>query len=138
MIKIKRSQLKELAKERFQNDNLESQNNILIMISVASAARTSYTLVGEEKDLDYEALIGLHDRLLAQDPPHSSPLEHCARAMSNEEHNSYLKGIIELIDIDEPEYNGGIYEPQFSEKGWCNNFKGFIPYRYLVDNKVSI
>ena len=68
----------------------------------------------------------------------SSPLEHCARAMSNDEYSSYLKGIIELIDIDEPEYNGGIYEPQFSEKGWCNNFKGFIPYRYLVDNRISI
>ena len=109
-----------------------------VKISVAMAARTSYTVVGEEKGLDYEALIGLHDRLIAQDPPHSSPLEHCARAMSNEEHNSYLKGVIELIDIDEPEYNGGIYEPKFSEKGWCNNFKGFIPYRYLVDNKISI
>ena len=117
------------------------ETNILhnkIFTSVAMAARTSYTVVGEEKGLDYEALIGLHDRLIAQDPPHSSPLEHCARAMSNEEHNSYLKGVIELIDIDEPEYNGGIYEPKFSEKGWCNNFKGFIPYRYLVDNKISI
>ena len=109
-----------------------------VMVSVAMAARTSYTVVGEEKGLDYEALIGLHDRLLAQDPPHSSPLEHCARAMSDEEHGSYIKGKIDLIDIDEPEYNGGIYEPQFSEKGWCNNFKGFIPYRYLVDNRVSI
>lgn len=109
-----------------------------VAVSVAMAARTSYTVVGEEKGLDYEALIGLHDRLLAQDPPHSSPLEHCAIAMSNEQHNSYLKGVIELIDIDEPEYNGGIYEPKFSEKGWCNNFKGFIPYRYLVDNNISI
>ena len=121
--------------------NKEIEDNVIlnkVKISVAMAARTSYTIVGEEKGLDYEALIGLHDRLLAQDPPHSSPLEHCARAMSNEEHNSYLKGVIELIDIDEPEYNGGIYEPKFSEKGWCNNFKGFIPYRYLVDNKISI
>lgn len=109
-----------------------------VMVSVAMAARTSYTVVGEEKGLDYEALIGLHDRLLAQDPPHSSPLEHCARAMSDEEHGSYIKGKIDLIDIDEPEYNGGIYEPKFSEKGWCNNFKGFIPYRYLVDNRISI
>ena len=109
-----------------------------VMVSVAMAARTSYTVVGEDKGLDYEALIGLHDRLLAQDPPHSSPLEHCARAMSDEEHGSYIKGKIDLIDVDEPEYNGGIYEPQFSEKGWCNNFKGFIPYRYLVDNKISI
>ena len=109
-----------------------------VMVSVAMAARTSYTVVGEEKGLDYEALIGLHDRLLAQDPPHSSPLEHCARAMNPLEHETYIKGVIELIDIDEPEYNGGIYEPKFSEKGWCNNFKGFIPYRYLVDNKVSV
>ena len=21
---------------------------------------------------------------------------------------------------------------------WCNNLKGFIPYRYLVDNKIDI
>lgn len=134
--------------DRFVNIPLDSEVtdpmieiNILhnkIFTSVAMGARTSYTVVGEEKEINHEALIGLHDRLLAQDPPHSSPLEHCARAMSNEEHNSYLKGVIELIDIDEPEYSGGIYEPKFSEKGWCNNFKGFIPYRYLVDNKISI
>ena len=119
---------------------LSSEDLIKIKVksSVAMAARTSYTIVGEEKEIDYLKMVDLHDRLLAQDPPHSSTLEHCARAMSNEEHNSYLKGVIELIDIDEPEYNGGIYEPKFSEKGWCNNFKGFIPYRYLVDNKVSI
>jgi len=75
-------------------------------------------------------MIGLHDRLLAQDPPHSSPLEHCARAMSNEEHNTFHKG--RLTDLSStmegfhPTYNG--------DKGWCNNFKGFIPYRYMVDN----
>ena len=138
MLKIKRSELKQLAQNRLKDDSIESQNKILVMISTSLAARTSYTVVGEEKALDYEALISLHDRLIAQDPPHSSPLEHCARAMSDEEHGSYIKGKIDLIDIDEPEYNGGIYEPQFSEKGWCNNFKGFIPYRYLVDNRVSI
>ena len=116
----------------------EDFTKIKVKTSVAMAARTSYTIVGEEKGLDYEALIGLHDRLLAQDPPHSSPLEHCARAMNPLEHETYIKGVIELIDLAEPEYNGGIYEPKFSEKGWCNNFKGFIPYRYLVDNRVSI
>ena len=119
-------------------EGLQANTLKTVKISVAMAARTSYTVVGEEKGLDYKALIGLHDRLLSQDPPHSSPLEHCARAMSDEEHGSYIKGKIDLIDVDEPEYNGGIYEPKFSEKGWCNNFKGFIPYRYLVDNKISI
>jgi hypothetical protein len=56
--------------------------------------------------------------------------------MSDEEYNTYLKGVIELIDIDEPEYNGGIYELKYSEKGWCNNFKGFIQYRKIVENET--
>jgi thymidylate synthase ThyX len=124
--------------KRFDSLSSEEIINRRVKVSVAMAARTSYTVVGEEKRIDYEAMIGLHDRLLAQDPPHSSPLEHCARAMSNEEYSTYLKGVIELIDIDEPEYNGGIYEPKHSEKGWCNNFKGFIPYRYFVDNGATI
>ena len=89
-----------------------------VAVSVAMAARTSYTVVGEEKEINYEAMIGLHDRLLAQVPPHSSPLEHCAKAMNNAEYESFYKGQVGL---------GG-------ESGWCNNFKGFIPYRYMVDN----
>ena len=92
-----------------------------IKVSVAMAARTSYTVVGEEKTLDYEAMIGLHDRLLAWDPPHSSPLEHCARAMSNDEYYAFKRGWMRKTNLDQ-------------ESGWCNNFKGFIPYRYMVDN----
>ena len=95
-----------------------NRQEVRIKTSVAMAARTSYTVVGEEKGLDYEAMIGLHDRLLAQDPPHSSPLEHCAKTMNNAEYESFYKGQIGL---------GG-------ESGWCNNFKGFIPYRYMIDN----
>ena len=78
------------------------------------------TVVGEEKGLDYEAMIGLHDRLLAQDPPHSSPLEHCAKTMNNAEYESFYKGQIGL---------GG-------ESGWCYNLKGFISYRYMIDNNL--
>ena len=137
MIQIKRSELKQLAQNRLKDDSIESQNKILVMISTSLSARTSYTVVGEEKGLDYEALIGLHDRLLAQDPPHSSPMEHCARAMSSNEHESFIKGQIKFLYKNE-EFNDGIDEPLFSEKGWCRNFKGFIPYRYLVDNKISI
>jgi hypothetical protein len=87
-------------------------------MSVAMAARTSYTVVGEEKELNPHALIGLHDRLLAWDPPHSSPLEHCAQAMTNEEYWSSF----------------GTTAQNTKGNGWCNNLKGFIPYRYMVDN----
>lgn len=96
-----------------------------VAVSVAMAARTSYTVVGEEKAIDYEALIGLHDRLLAQDPPHSSPLEHCARAMSEIEYTGSKKTGYSTIKKGQDDGKG---------YGWCNNFKGFIPYRYMVDN----
>ena len=25
----------------------------------------------------------------------------------------------------------------YPELGWCNNLKGFIPYRYMIDNKMN-
>ena len=121
---------------------IKKREESVIKISVALSARTSYTVVGEEKEVNYEAMIGLHDRLLAQDPPHSSPLEHCARAMTMDEYRGNIKGKINLI-------NDRKFQTEFSamtgytplsgaceEKalGWCNNFKGFIPYRYMVDN----
>ena len=104
-----------------------------IKVSVAMAARTSYTIVGEEKEIDYEAMIGLHDRLLAQDPPHSSPLEHCAKAMTNEEYSFYVKGKGEWWKhpLDS---SLDLFVTNKNIQGWCNNFKGFIPYRYMVDN----
>ena len=92
-----------------------------IKISTAMAAHTSYTTVGNEPVKSYDKWIELHDKLISYDPPHSSPMEHCAKAMSNAEYESFYKGQIGL---------GG-------ESGWCNNFKGFIPYRYFIDNNLT-
>lgn len=103
------------------NFGMEAQSMILqkhtrditkVKISVAMAARTSYTVVGEEKGLDYEALIGLHDRLLSQDPPHSSPFEHTCQVVTEKEYNNSFKG---------------------QEKGWFRNYKGFKSYRQIVE-----
>jgi hypothetical protein len=106
-----------------------------LKIATARCARISYTVIGKEsKEADYTKDIKLHDILVKSS--HWSPFEHSAKAMSDEEYNTYLKGVIELIDIDEPEYNGGIYELKYSEKGWCNNFKGFIQYRKIVENET--
>ena len=85
-----------------------------IKISVALAARTSYTIVGEEKEIDYQKMIELHDRLLSQDPPHSSPLEHCCICVTKDEYNNSLKG---------------------QEKGWFRNYKGFKSYRQIIEDK---
>ena len=105
-------------------------NEKMIAISTAMAARTSYTVIEEEKEIDYKKMIELHDRLLSQDPPHSSPLEHCARAMSNEEYKVFIKG--KNIGTIAPY----LYLFDDTSKGWCNNLKGFIPYRYMIDNNL--
>lgn len=146
MIQIKRSQLKELAKNRFGEDSIEFQNQILIMISVASAARTSYTVVGDEKEIDYSKMIELHDRLIEM--RHDSPLEHCARAMTNEEFVSFTKTIHSTSNKVEKTNQGGLRQGEVlvndfivnreEHYGWCNNLKGFIPYRYMIDNKIEL
>ena len=97
-----------------------------IQIATARCARVSYTVVGEEgKEPNYENDIKLHDKLL--ESGHFSPFEHCAKAMSYEEYESFIKGTI--TNNIEGGWKGvkGI--------GWCNNFKGFIQYRYLLENR---
>lgn len=102
--------------------------------STAMGARTSYTVVGEEKEINPKNLIGLHDKLVIQQPPHSSPMEHCNRAMTDDEHSRFVKGKSNLISN-----TMGIELIDNSDiKGWCYNIKGFIPYRYLIDNKLTL
>lgn len=127
MLQIKRSELKQLAQNKLGDDSIESQNKILVMISTSLAARTSYTVVGDEKEIDYSKMIELHDRLLSQNPPHSSPLEHCARAMSEIEYTGSKKTGYSTIKKGQDDGKG---------YGWCNNLKGFIPYRYFIDNNL--
>ena len=90
-----------------------------IKIATARCARLSYmTFDGE---IDYEKDIQLHDKLLADG--HMSPFEHCARAMSDLEYRNFTK------TTPFPDKNG---HTEFT--GWCNNFRGFIQYRYLIEN----
>lgn len=141
-----------------QTSNEELEANILmnkVKVSVAMAARTSYTIVGEEKSIDSEALLGLHDRLTSQNPPHSSPFEHVAQCMSEDEYFSYVKGVVSVgresdSSIFNHEYYAWIPQDNYhmgfaglnpnngDRYGWCNNLKGFIPYRYFIDNSLPL
>lgn len=93
----------------------------LIKVAVARAARLSY--ITHEGEIDYVKDIKLHDQLLEN--KHLSCFEHCALTMSDFEYEDFYKG-----DLKESKE-----EFCFKNQGWCNNFKGFIPYRYLVENK---
>ena len=110
--------------ELYPNLTLEDK----IKLSVGRAANTSYTVVGDGKELTLEHAIKIHDK--CKELNHSSVFEHCARAMSDEEYKVFIKG-----------KNIGTIAPYLfddTSKGRCNNLKGFIPYRYFIDNKIEI
>ena len=100
--------------ELYPNLTLEDK----IKVSVGMAANTSYTIVGDGSIITLKKATRIHDK--CKELNHSSVFEHCARAMSDIEYESFYKGQVGL---------GG-------ESGWCNNLKGFIPYRYMIDNNL--
>jgi hypothetical protein len=126
-MKVKRSELKALAYEFLGDTSIESQNKIMVMISVSRCARISYETLGDDPKIDYEADLKLYDILTKSG--HWSPTEHVARAMTNEEYCSYMSGK-GINNFDEEE--DAIY-PEEHQKGWCRNFKGFIQQRALMD-----
>ena len=120
----------------FDDKLYNASNSFKLKVSTARCARVSYTVVGEEgKEHSYENDIKLHDKLL--ESGHFSPFEHCAKAMSDEEYQSYRKGKHEVTLMDNTENKYWFIEDESGELGWCNNFKGFIQYRYLIENGQS-
>lgn len=102
---------------------------LALKVSTARAARTSYTIVGEEKEFTIEQQVALHDRMANQTPFHASPFEHCARAMSVKETLGYVHS---TVDFDDPEKIGDF------ETGWCRNYRGFIQYRHILEQERKI
>lgn len=112
----------------FKNPRIRYSVPSKVKISTSMGARTSYTVVGGELKLDYKNLISLHDRLIAQAPPHSSPMEHCAMVPDAEDYETNVRGKLE--------WTGGQYDkllPTDGVDGWFRNFRGFIPYRYIIE-----
>jgi thymidylate synthase ThyX len=94
-------------------DNDVYSTNWKVKIATARCARTSYdNFDGTGQDFDKD--VALHDTLLKA--KHMSPFEHCAVAMSAEDHDNYI-----LIE------NGKGFP------GVCRNFTGFIQYRAMIE-----
>lgn len=113
-------------------------DNYKVKIATAMAARTSYTTVGDEKEISYEKLIELHDKLITQDPLHASPMEHCARAMTDDEYSEFIRGRFhEVYDADHVQDDAVALSCSTDpiNLGWCRNFRGFIQYRHILENK---
>tara|TARA_R110000744_G_scaffold39109_4_gene89097 strand:- start:1787 stop:2842 length:1056 start_codon:yes stop_codon:yes gene_type:complete len=97
-------------------------NETRIQIAVARCARLSYQTLGDNPEVNYANDIKLHDRLAAME--HWSPFEHVAKAMSEREYNSNIKGY----------YNTDSFTESIKSLGHHRNFKGFIQYRGTMDN----
>ena len=126
-------------------DNM-SLDDYLLAIATARCARLSY--LNFDGKIDYQKDIDLHNQLLKDN--HLSPFEHCARAMSDLEYYSFIKGMYPTmkdengivnyeqipISTDTSGLTGfvGVNPTNQDIYGWCNNLRGFIPYRYLIEN----
>lgn len=106
-------------------DDPEDIQRYKVMVATARCARISYETLGDNPKIDYKADIKLHDILVQNG--HASPLEHCAKAMSDEEYGSYYSGKGANENWTGKEIN----------KGWCRNFKGFIQYRAIVEESYG-
>ena len=149
--------LQKIAKEE-EVSHLETAYDIYqyyaIKIATARCARLSYMTF--EGKIDYKKDIALHDQLLAA--KHASPFEHCARAMTDLEYYSFIKGEVPTYKDEDGILNYEYYpysngktnrdgelwmgfigeNPNNGERfGWCNNFRGFIQYRYLVESQTK-
>lgn len=97
-----------------------------VKIATARCARISYK--NHEGKIDYKKDIELHDKLLEN--KHFSTFEHSARVMTEQELTQFQKVYPRIIDKKITNYFVDIQD------GWCNNFKGFIQYRYLIENNI--
>lgn len=117
-------QVQEGYARKYENTSKEL-DEVKIKIATARCARLSY--MTHDGEIDYEKDIKLHDQLL--ESKHYSPFEHCARAMTVAEYATFIKGKLSMKEL--------LIEVDKEHAGWCNNFKGFIPYRYIIENKYE-
>ena len=88
-------------------------------ISAMMCARVSYTTIGDNmSEWTVEKYLEKFNDLITSVPAHSSPLEHVAFEMSDEEYYLYSRG-----------KDGSASH----EHGWCRNFRGFIQLRDFIE-----
>lgn len=114
--------------QEYYNEMPESETKeqdfltLQVEVAVGMAARTSYTLLPEEKD--FWVYKRVHDKMLEMKPFHASPFEHVLQAIDRQEYNKWGK----LLGLDS---NG----EQIIDYGWCDNFKGFRTYRNILERE---
>lgn len=119
---------KENIDDYYNNEDEAIVDSLRNKISVARCARLSYQTLGDNPVIDYDADLKLYD-ILAKSG-HFSPFEHVAKVMTEEEYYKFTKGKVTILDM-KPQKD--IIVVDNKNIGWCNNFKGFIQERYILE-----
>lgn len=105
-----------------------------IKASAARCARSSYDNHDKTK-ANYETDLKLYNRLIEDDPKHSSPVEHQGTPMKHgtslENSTAYLSA---NIDQDTQTWEKGITHEDRMGSFWSGNFKGWIQHRQTLDS----
>ena len=112
----------------FKNSNLTLED--VIKISCTMTARVSYTTIDGDDILTLEKANKIYDKCVRSG--HFSVVSHCAKCMTDEEYDSWIKG---KIYQDSSDYRTIIPE---ETKGYNKNLRGFISLRQYVEDGVEL
>lgn len=106
-----------------------------IMLSCAMTARTSYTVISDNEILTLEKAKRIYDKCVEQG--HFSVVSHCAKCMTGDERNTWIKGELKQVAFSEFDSETFLEAPE-EAKGFCKNIRGYIPLRQYVEDGVEL
>lgn len=106
-----------------------------IMLSCAITARTSYTVISDNETLTLEKAKSIYNKCVQLG--HNSVVSHCAKCMTEDERNTWIKGELKQVAFSEFDSETFLEAPE-EAKGFCKNIRGFIPLRQYVEDGVEL
>ena len=99
--------------------NFTSKKNIEARLKICSSRCARLSYMTQDGAIDYQKDLELYDRLASSG--HASPMEHICRVLTDYEYNNLGRSV---------RNTDGTFSFQ---KGWVDNFKGFISYRRILN-----
>ena len=110
-----------------------------IKMSCAMTARVSYTTINDEEELTLEKAKKIYDKCVKEG--HFSVVSHCAKCMTDDEYQSWYKGLINTKTFTN-DYGGSstcLDSNDFIKaQGYNKNLKGFISLRQYVEDGIEL
>lgn len=107
-----------------------------IMLSCAMTARVSFTTIADNEILTLEKAKRIYDKCVEQG--HFSVVSHCAKCMTDNEYESWIKGKVTQVCFSEFDDEFFLEAKSNKEKGWNKNIKGFLSLRQYVEDGVEL